>query len=252
MHHLDIDAQDPGYDSPIAQAKKRKRNNIPDRYYNIFVGSSYGYRSAKIGISPSKMLNWRSLERRYSELTLLAESASEKFWTAMREAYLPHAEKVDEVWIAASEDRLIKYDGKRHAYSMCSLRSEAELLLKKKPDTHEEYVFIPCHTLGAEIHRLSKKESRLLWAKTIYRLAFQRAVEDRLRKCNDVINQRFSSTYNMPFTVIINNDDRHHVVTLNTTGHFLWHDGKLYATNPTDKVSNNACTIQDSKKCCAV
>jgi len=253
-HHLDIDAQDPGYDSPVVRHKKRKRNKIPDRYYNIFVGSSYGYRSVKIGISPHKMLDWRSLERRYSELALLAESASKKFWTALHNVYIPHAEKVNEVWIAVSEDKLVKYDGKRHAYSSCCLQFEAESLLKKTPGEHDEYVFIPRHPIGDEIHRLSQKESRLLWAKTVYRCAFQRAIEDRLRKCNE-INQRIGSTYsysNVPFTVIIANDDRHHIVSFNAEGHFLWHDGKLLTTSSTGKHLNNACEIQDSKKCCSV
>lgn len=250
MKPLDIDAYLPDYAK--AAKKRRKKFQKSYRYDYVFCSSRRGASAHRVGVAPHKMLDWRSLEARHAELAERAALTTDALWSLLHALYTSVGSGSDPIWIAVSEDHVLKYDGRKQTYSIGSIQFEVEGLLKAKPDSQNQYRYISYDSHGREVGSLMAKERRLLWAKNTYWHAFQTSVEDRLNKYIDS-SRRNMSYYrlNEPFTMIVQNGDRQHVVSCNYEGVFSWHGGVLLTTTHKETTAN-ACTIQDTQKCCKV
>jgi len=254
---FDIDEFDPGYALPKQGKRKSRRRQLENRSCNIFLGQyarAFRHSSTQFraGIHPKKMLDWRSLERRYYQLETAWAEAAQALWGEMSRLWALHCKKDQDAWINIGDDELVKYEGARRTYSRSSASYEAKFLLesKKSVDMSQQYMLIPFDDGGSKVRKLVDKEARMMWARGVYHAAFTRAIEDRIYAYARSLKQNSSSAYHEPFIVLVRNDDRIRIVSYEDNG-IRWLTGDLLTTPSHKKSSDEACcaALDDKKRC---
>lgn len=232
MKHIDIDSMDPGYEDSTPLSRKRSKLSAEEasrikRSAYIHTGRIGDHRK-RLGIRPSSMRDWRSLERRAHELHVAWKRAAAQFWDRMRSL------QVDDipVVIAATnpmtgDDSVIVFDDGGY-----STDTQERILERQLRGTNEKFTYVPYEAGGKEVGELSRRDRRLMMSYFAYIDAFKRAVADRLKQ---VVEERHIkspriSCYFEPAAFIIKNDDREHVATFDSRGQLTWIEGETFTT----------------------
>lgn len=239
MKHIDIDSYDPGYSrEPLIRYVGRKkklshRENVALQRTAYVHIHHLGRWDNRLGIKPETMLDWRGLERRMYALDVAWKSANAEFWQAARSMPRPRG-GVSVVVVddpESGEDGVLKItdDG----YSVGTKQQLIEDLLRYNHKV-DQFVLTPYDQGGRELGRLYHREGRLHKAYGTYKVAFERAVGDRLNKVReDKLRQRHDTSngrvYCLPATFLIENDDRVYVVTSSANGQITFHEGDVYS-----------------------
>lgn len=226
MKTLDIDLYDPGYWDVKKLRRKPKQWEVRSGWIHTQFTSSRN----RVGVRPEKMRDWRSLERRMSEIHTAWRIVSDAFWSMSRTFPRPSTPRSKNGWykvIVSVEDgggKVLKFS--EGGYSI----DWSDYLLKeltKDPDCYGDFTFVPYDGGGRELSRLEHRKDRLMRAYGVYRAAFQKAATDRLMKVRE--SQKIPHTrYDYePAVFLIENEGRFYVVTSGTGG-FTWHEGDVH------------------------
>lgn len=228
MKSFDIDLFDPGYPPP-RKVRKVNQQRV-ERERRVFVQASYS--NNKVGVQPEKLLNWRALERRTSTLYEMWKNVSNTFWDMSKA--LPRPRGTSKGWyetVVAVEEgggKLLKFSDGGYSVDWTEQMMEE---LSKDPNCYGSFTFVPYDRGGRELGRLEHRMNRLIRAHGTYRMAFHRAVEDRLSKMRETRKIPHASySYHEPIIFLITNEGRTHVVTSGTDGRFTWHEGEVHST----------------------
>lgn len=240
MKNLDIDSLDPGYAAGPAilppkgrkLTKKQAMANARAGYVRI---QNIGSWDSRLGIRPETMRDWRGLERRMQSLDEAWRRAHESMWSCMRS--FERSDTSDEceglaiVAIsdpATGDDSILKISSDSY-----SLDTQGRMLtsLISDPNREEAFKFYRYDQGGAELSRAIHRERRSHRAYGTYRLAFERAVIDRLR----IEGERRRSgeryyAYFSPAVFVVENEGRQYIFSMDNRGFFARLEGEIFRT----------------------
>lgn len=238
MKHFDIDTCDPGYSrEPLITCLSRKkklthRENVALRRTAYIRIHNHGRWNLRLGIRPETMLDWRGLERRMCELDAAWKTVNDEFWRVARDMPRPlggvTVVVVDDP--ASGEDGVLKIS--EDGYSTDTKHRLVEDLVKD-PRKEEEFTLIPYDQGGSKLGRLYNRMNRLQRAYGTYKLAFQRAVGDRLLKMREDMLRHdtlYGRAYYLPATFVIENEGRIYVITSGNGQNIQFHEGEVYSS----------------------
>ena len=183
-----------------------------------------------LGIRPERLLDWRGLERRWSQLDDIVNQASEAVWDIYRKLSRISTEKGGggEVWIplpggeSCDVFRVDKHD-KRQSLGTESFK---RLLERAVPDPSLR----PYVVLGDDLDRLVSYKRRVETMRRragAYWVAFRQSMEARLEAyatSEDNLAPIPGYNFHNPCAFVFSNDDRTYLITSNESGTLTWHD----------------------------
>ncbi|NBT36312.1 MAG: hypothetical protein EBT03_12405 [Betaproteobacteria bacterium] len=227
MRSFDIDALVPDYKGQFylpkrPSAEQRKMHELSRRVHTTF-----GYRGPHLrpGVKPEKVLDWRRLERRTEELRFKWKSASNAYWSALREAY-GKRKKCDTLYVFINSDWLISYEG-GEGYGYEDSRRLLESTLAD-PHGAGRFRVLTMDDGGRRIGRLLARERSYHAAYQVYDRVLKRALSDRIRMHLEGIREVgvYRSHYE-PQVFLIENEGRVRVAQSKTNGDVVWVDGEV-------------------------
>lgn len=236
MKTLDIDSLDPGYSAeptvlPPKGRKLSKRQAMQYRRTGYVSVNPHGPWHARLGVRPETMRDWRGLERRMFEIDSAWRAANEAFWRRarrFRRSSGPDGVAIVVISDPTSEDDFV-LKLTAESYSHDNQKRLVESLLT---DPHREGKFV-LHGYddgGRELGSLLRRESRLHRAYGSYKMAFERAVMDRLKAFSDTRrseSQRYYAYYS-PVVVVVENEGRQYVFSMDNRGFFSRLEGDVF------------------------
>ena len=238
MKSFNIDEYTPAYDPPFKLPKRATKADKIDhaRAARVHTTTLSSYRSTirstirVPGADPKKVLDWRKLESRTSQLWARWLEANNKFWDAIRAA---RAERgldrnqdlyifVEREWVLQCHD-----DGFSHQDAVYI----ADELLKGARKGHE-FTVMRYEEGGREIGLLNRKANFLQKCAGVYERVLERALRDRLQvyldSIRDVVAHR---SYFPPAIYIIENEGRARVAQSDSLGRLTWLNGDVMCTS---------------------
>ena len=208
MKSFNIDEYTPAYDPPFKLPKRATKADKIDhaRAARVHTTTLSSYRSTirVPGADPKKVLDWRKLESRTSQLWARWLEANNKFWDAIRcarrERGLTQNQDlyifVEPQWVLQCHE-----DGFSHQDAVYITN---ELLAGKR--SNQEFAVMRLEEGGREIGILNRKANFLQKCAGVYERVLERALRDRLQlyldSIRDVVAHR---TYYPPQIYIIEN-----------------------------------------------
>ena len=235
MKHFNIDEYTPAYDPSFKLPKQAtKADKIAHARAARVHTAGPSYRSGTFdsslpGADPKKVLDWRSLERRTSQLWARWLEASNKFWDAIRAARAERALDlnqglyifVEREWVLQCHD-----DGFSHQNAVYI----ADELLKGA--RKGLFTVMRYEEGGREIGILNRKANFLQKCAGVYERVLERALRDRLQlyldSIRDVVAHR---TYFPPQIYIIENEGRTRAAQSDSLGRLEWLNGDVMCTS---------------------
>jgi hypothetical protein len=228
VNHIDLDGLVPkriiddikSYeDWQLLKAGWQKDHVLP-----FFPPFSHGYGFSRVGFMPTKLLDWRALERRSQQLHVEAQRWRSAFWDALRGLHKQATkQKLKKVWVVNDNDVLV-FDG-----TGLTRESSARLVSDTAPHPKKKMLVVTGE-VARKINRINERSNTFATRDGAYARAFRQAVEARLRSFIDVNGlMNKEHCYFQPTVFVINNDDRQYVVKLTTQGVLGWDGETLYA-----------------------
>lgn len=235
MKSFNIDEFNPAYDPPFKLWKKATKKDKLQHMKACRVqtaGPSYQRNTgfSPPGADPKKVLDWRKLERRCSELQAKWIESNTKFWDAIRSARrargLTRNQElyifVEPQWVLQCHD-----DGFSHQDAVYITN---ELLAGKRGS--QEFVVMRLEEGGREIGSLYRKANFLQKCAGVYERILERALRDRLQLYLDSIRDvQASRSYFPPKIYIIENEGRARVAHSDSLGRLTWMNGDVMCTS---------------------
>lgn len=213
---MNLDDYDPGYSGVPSRLKMGEKK----RYHYVHTSSYSQHRRPTIGIHPTKMIDWRSLESRRHELWVAYKTANKRFWDFM-DSVGRRCTPDEEKWVMFDDQLVCRFYERGYTMSDASLLLD-DLLSNKK--YYDPYFLVKPEEGGSKARQLKHSMDRLLWAHTIYDLAFKRAVENRLNKYTDETSGGKSIGAQI---FLVKNEGRTTVVMLDHCGRITFPEGKV-------------------------
>lgn len=169
------------------------------------------------------MRDWRSLEKRRSQLLDLWSEANDAFWDAMCNT-APEDDVTDRV-ICTGRHYMIRFHPRARwaGESSYSVEDPERIVGDSIRGKQEKYVLVSEEAGGRRIGELHDRQNSLHKAYLKYNKAFRRAVCDRIEVYNRSKNNYLLS---MPETFIIQSDARTYVITQTQSG-VVWNEGHI-------------------------
>lgn len=208
MKKFDIDSTDHGL--MIPSRRKGKKFNV-----RIHIGR---FGKNHPGVSAQKLINWRLIEKRYSQLSKRSKEAWCELFDEMKKL-APSASRDKEAWFLIDDNSILQYSG--DGYSLARSDERIKGLLGK--NSNEKFILIG-RDKSEKISKLQHKAHRFNWAEAVYRQAFRYSVENRLR---EVAESRLGRSGITPFTILLKNDDRTYAITCEGYGDFNWNPEEI-------------------------
>ncbi|NBW06394.1 MAG: hypothetical protein EBR82_00020 [Caulobacteraceae bacterium] len=231
MKTFDIDALVPDYKGSFhlpkhPTAEQRKMHELSRRVHTTF---GYGSPHLRPGVKPEKVLDWRQLEQRTEELRFKWKSASNAYWSALREAY-GKRKKRDTLYIFINSDWLVSYKG-GDSYSYEDSRSLVACKIAA-PRDGGEFRVLKADDGGRRIGRLLARERSCRAAYQVYDRVLKRALSDRIRVHLGEIHEEVGDhqPYYEPQVFLIENGGRVRVAQSTTSGGIFWIEGEVLLT----------------------
>jgi hypothetical protein len=226
MNNLNLDLFVPDYHIPSQKPRTRNQKMMARAGY-VFIYSD-GFAGRRLGVRPEKMLDWRSIEKRYSELEFQQKEAWDLFWNTtqeLRKKYIDNCDDDTELWVGIDEcnNHLLSITKQGYQHRL----AESELKFMMKDSTKYKYVFLKYVEGGKDLAKKEARYRRLLRAANIYKNAFQRTVGDRILKF--AMSQNDYPGWHSSFTTVIQNEDRFHVASMENWT-VRWNPGLVYVT----------------------
>ena len=234
MKSFNIEEYTPAYDPPFKLPKRATKADKIDhaRAARVHTTTLSSYRSTirVPGADPKKVLDWRKLERRASQLWSRWQDANGKFWDAIRcarrERGLTRNQDlyifVEPQWVLQCHE-----DGFSHQDAVYITN---ELLAGKRGN--QEFVVMRLEEGGREIGILNRKANFLQKCAGVYERVLERALRDRiqlyLESIRDVVAHR---TYFPPQIYIIENEGRTRAAQSDSLGRLTWLNGDVMCTS---------------------
>jgi len=179
-----------------------------------------GRRDRALGVRPEKLIDWRSLERRYHQLDESWKDVDTKFWRSLMQ--FTRTKDRYETWIYIGDDELLRVQindssSSGGSYSSACASNIAKSLISTDTSTRcdQPQRMITYEKGGKEIAHLKMRSERLRLITWKYKSAFCRGIIDRIiayNKANDPdyieCSYRNSVMYQ---TFIVSNEDRKYV-----------------------------------------
>jgi len=232
VKHFNIDAYTPTYDPPFKlwkrATKKDKLANMKARRVHTAC-PSYSSTISPPGADPKKVLDWRSLERRSSQLWAQWLEANNKFWDAIRSARRDRdLTRNQDLYIFVEPQWVLQCheDGFSHRDAVYITN---QLLEGKRGN--QEFMVMRLEEGGREIGILNRKANFLQKCAGVYERTLERALRDRLQLYLDSIRDvQASRSYFPPQIYIIENEGRARVAHSDSLGRLTWMNGDVMCT----------------------
>lgn len=226
VEHIDLDSFVPTTINHLLRLMEQERKTSDHRSLNARLHFYRYYRrdvaEAKIGIEPIKLLDWRRLESRMHYVQTKLIKHSDKFWNNL--ASLHHQSNANVVCILSSDKQTaVEYNGRTLSH-----RKINDIISHARQNPLHRL----CTISGEEAENIFKDynyEYSLMLRVHVYKQAFMKAVEERLRT---FINE--TKTHETPFMVLykqsiflIENDGRQYALYCRANGNVEWLDGNV-------------------------
>jgi hypothetical protein len=233
MKSFNIDEYAPAYDPPFKLPKRATKADKLDHARAARVhtaGSSYRSTIRVPGADPKKVLDWRSLERRTSQLWARWLEANNKFWDAIRAARAERGlDRNQDLYIFVEPQWVLQCheDGFSHQDAVYITN---ELLAGKRGN--QEFVVMRLEEGGREIGILNRKANFLQRCAGVYERILERALRDRLQVYLDSIRDVMAHrSYFPPAIYIIENEGRTRAAQSDSLGRLTWLNGDVMCTS---------------------
>ena len=178
------------------------------------------------GIEVEKLIDWRTLERRYAQVADITNAKNQDYNNALKSAYLEARQKnCKEVWVFNELDPqnvLICCDG------WTTVRSLSRILEEQKSQAKPGYYVKGDR--AREIFLLQKRSNSFFFRKNAYRLALDCAIRSRLLTyANQLLVNKSSmrQSFYSSTVFIVRNDDRTYVYHIKADGQLDWIEGNI-------------------------
>lgn len=235
MKHFDIDAYVPTYDPPFKMwrsATKGDKITYMKACRVQTVGLSYRSTTgfSPPGADPKKVLDWRKLECRCSEIQVKWILANAKFWDAIQAARKECGlERNQDLYIFVEREWVLQCH--EDGFSHQDAKYIADELLKGTRRGHE-FKVMRYEEGGKEIGILNRKANFLQKCAGVYERILERALRDRLQLYLDSIRDvQASRSYFPPQIYIIENEGRARVAHSDSLGRLTWMNGDVMCTS---------------------
>lgn len=229
MKHFNIDQYSPTYDPPFKLWRRATKADKIQYMKACRVQTTNARGGGNPGADPKKVLDWRSLERRTSQLWAKWEVANNSFWDAIRSARAARGLDANhDLYIFTERDWVIRCndDGFSHHDAVYLARSALEGDLK-----HQDFTVMKYEEGGREIGLLERKASLYQKCAGTYERILERALRDRLQLYLDSIRDaRASRSFFPPSIYIIENEGRMRVAQSDSLGRLTWINGDVMCT----------------------
>ena len=177
--------------------------------------------SDSVGVEPEKLLDWRKLEARTNELWKQYDTCTTLLWDTLKSLGLnAQASGAKDVWIQdeSQHDKILVISD---LGNMMTWESATRLINDSIGCPEKKALFIKGED-AKKFLALYKRDrtTRRRWS--VYRMAFQRAVEERLRTLVDDELLEMVGPFHNNGIFSIWNDGRCYIVTSNDRGMFTW------------------------------
>jgi hypothetical protein len=232
MKTFNIDEYAPTYEPPFklpkrASAQRKLDHARASRVHTA--GPSYRSTLRPPGVDPAKVLDWRSLERRTSQLWAKWLEANNKFWNAIRSARAERGlTRNQDLYIFVEHEWVLQCheDGFSH---QDAVYIAGELLGGKR--NNQEFAVMRLDEGGREIGILNRKANHLQRCAGVYERVLERALRDRLQVYLDSIRDvQAHRSYFPPQIYIIENEGRARVAHSDSLGRLTWMCGDVMCT----------------------
>ena len=233
MKSFNIDEYTPAYDPPFKLPKRATKADKIDHARAARVhtaGSSYRSTIRVPGADPKKVLDWRKLESRTSQLWARWLEANNKFWDEIRAARAERGlDRNQDLYIFVEPQWVLQCheDGFSHQDAVYITN---ELLAGKR--SNQEFAVLRYEEGGREIGILNRKANFLQKCAGVYERVLERALRDRLQvyldSVRDVVAHR---TYFPPQIYIIENEGRTRAAQSDSLGRLTWLNGDVMCTS---------------------
>ena len=237
MKYFDIDSYTPSYDPPFKMWRKATGADKINYTKACRVQTAHSsYRTpagfSPPGADPKKVLDWRKLERRCSDLQAKWFEANTKFWDAIRAARKEYGlKKNQDLYIFAESTWVLQCH--EDGFSHQDAKYIAEELLKGSRRGHE-FKVMRYENGGREIGILNRKANFLQKCAGVYERILERALRDRLQLHLDSIRDvQASRSYFPPQIYIIENEGRARAAHSDSLGRLTWMNGDVLSTKNT-------------------
>lgn len=245
MKTFDIDACVPDYKSPwpthgwvTTKGGKKKYVALESPSHRLYPGGWYSTSGKRPGVRPESMLDWRRLERRSHELRVAWDEARTRHWALMREiGALPKGTR--KKLFCLPNDLVVKFEVRKDkdGGDTWSYGDKAHFLEKliRNPDEEGKFILIEEAAGGAVIGAAMAKSDRMLQSMQVYQRTFRQAVQDRLRIFveSELMHRDAHHRLCEPACIVLTNEGRSYVLTVDTQGSISWHDGDVFSTGGT-------------------
>lgn len=230
INSLDIDSlKAERLDRAIEHMEQARRYRRDQYNYYINAGARWGNGECRHpGFNPTKLYDWRHLERRAHELNQRYNEASSAFWETLKRLHV-RAQELDlkEVWVeranSHSPEELLVFDGKSFGYR------QIKRLIDDCVGNPSKRAFIVKGEQGDAMYRLQMRADTCRGRYGAYSRAFVLAVESRLQSF--VMKELMTNVEHRLYdeaVFIINNDDRQYTIYTGRHGELKWHGSKVY------------------------
>ena len=225
--HIDIDSMPSPYIERRIEENRRFRGS--QRPHERFIRSNQW---KTLGLAPEKLLDWRSLERRWFQLHHAWRSASEALWDIYVKLGKHSAEAGGggEVWMPNPGGETCDVYGPESKHSRrCRLQTNVpakELIDRAIPDPDLRPFVVQGDDLDL-LHRYKRRIETMRRRSSPYWIAWHTAVESRLEAYAQRDENRLpfdGRTLCNPCAFVFSNDDRAYLITSDEYGHLKWHD----------------------------
>ena len=233
MKSFNIDEFAPDYSPPITLPKRATKADKLDHARAARVhtaGSSYRSTIRAPGADPKKVLDWRKLESRTSQLWAQWLEANNKFWDAIRSARRERGlTQNQDLYIFVEPQWVLQCHEYGFSHQDAAYITN-ELLAGKR--SNQEFVVMRLEEGGREIGILNRKANFLQKCAGVYERVLERALRDRLQlyldSIRDVVAHR---TYFPPQIYIIENEGRTRAAQSDALGRLTWLNGDVMCTS---------------------
>jgi hypothetical protein len=233
VKHFNIDEYVPTYDPPFKLWRKATGADKIQYMKACRVHTTVHSHRCTIsppGADPKKVLDWRALERRSSQLWVQWLDANNKFWDAIRSARRERGlTRNQDLYIFVEPQWVLQCheDGFSHQDAVYITN---ELLAGKR--SNQEFAVMRLEEGGREIGVLNRKANFLQKCAGVYERILERALRDRLQLYLDSIRDvQASRSYFPPQIYIIENEGRARVAHSDSLGRLTWMNGDVLCTS---------------------
>lgn len=212
----------------IAAEKTNRRMGLPTHASWVKGYGSNFHR--RLGFDPKKLIDWRALERRSFQLGERQKVQSKEFWDLLK-AYHEQATTMGlgHVWILNPIDNTHSYRFDGESLGSFDVVREIEAHIKKMQEPHR-HAFVISGDEAARFFHLNDRKRQSGERFFTYQRAFRYAVESRVEAFVHGKLDRSNRRYRFfnPGVVAIVNDDRTHLLEVDTNGILKWLEGELF------------------------